>query len=1416
MSAQPLPHATPAKPAFPATVLFVAALSLFLLGSLGAWLQPPRLFPLQPLSAAGWWLYPVEQNAFQRLPRIGGNLNDVFVTPDTGEIWAVGDKGLIVHSQDGGRSWTQADITANPPSPAFSQTPGGELPAGGAPPNLAAIFFAADSQRGWAVGDKGALLTSNDGGQSWSPQASGTEENLADVAFAANGQRGWAVGGNGTIIASADGGETWNTQASGTLEHLNGVAFTADGLRGWVVGGDGTALASSDGGRSWKPNAKEAGRGLWLSNVAFAGDGQSGLAVGGGGTILASNDGGRSWTPSPIERLNSRLNGVFFAADGQRGWAVGENGTILASSDNGRSWSPQASGTHEHLKSVAFAADSQHGWAVGNKGTILASSDGGRNWSPQASGSEYFSDVAFAADSQHGWAVGSNGMILTSTDNGQSWNLQASKTNEYLEGVAFTPDGQRGWLVGRNGTILASSDGGRNWNPQASGTDTTLWGVAFAVDGLRGWAVGNDNTILTTTDSGRNWNRHTSAAQADLFGVTFAADGQHGWMAGRNGTILASTDGGRSWNPQASGTTQHLFSIAFASDRQHGWAVGKHGTILASTDGGRNWNPQTSGTDADLYGVTLLGNGLYGWATGQKLTLLTTADGGKTWLPAPYHRYPAPWYWPVCLLAVILASLGTRKPQEGQKEVSVADMLASDRPLQSGDADPLNYADIAAGVSRFLRNPKTLPPLTVAVTGEWGSGKSSLMNLLREDLRRAGFTTVWFNAWHHQKGEQLLASLFANIRAQAIPPWLSRSGLEFRWNLLRLRSLRHSLLLIMLLMLFSGSLAYLYADFGHFKQLLAAERWSQLKINTDSLKAMLPLFGGFGVLVTALISFFTAINGFGLDPAKLIATVSSGVAQRKPIEPGARYEFAKEFADVAKALAPGRLVVFIDDLDRCSKENVLEVLECVNFLVSSGDCFIILGMAREWVETCVGLGFKELAEEHNYGADEKIHRVEFARKYLQKLINIEVPLPKMDAGGSLRLLPDEKAWQEPGNRLASWWEGAWSRLWQYRHALLLLGFVAFGAGWGRWLAPQIGQDLDWVSVKINRAAELNTPLEEIQLPSAFDLKLVEANGGAVNIGLTPKPPDSAGKPDMGGGEQLLLRASAEALEKGLVLGKLGDQDNAAELVLKRRKAAPSEFVGPLQEPAGAGQEPGRRPETHNYEGPVFTSGAADVSPLRALAWTAPAGLLLALGLMLLLRSPVNLAQDSDAFVQALKTWHPLIAASCPTPRMVKRYLNWVRFLAMRYRPREKDVPRVWPPWPLRKQASAAKSMAPREDKAFDEHILVALSAIYQFRKEWVLDLAKFEQLKNGRIGMEFFVERADAQNKLDEMEQNIKQTEDLQAGFARNTAAERPWQKAVEYKFVAEAFASLTPTDWQKAAEQRSRFIEAVGDVEVA
>src|SRR5437899_9803912 len=87
----------------------------------------------------------------------------------------------------------------------------------------------------------------------------------------------------------------------------------------------------------------------------------------------------------------------------------------------------------------------------------------------------------------------------------------------------------------------------------------------------------------------------------------------------------------------------------------------------------------------------------------------------------------------------------------------------------------------------FLRSPQTEPTVMIAVTGPWGRGKTSLMTILRDLLREYDASPVWFNAWHHQKEEHLLAALIENIRQQAIPSISTWAGLFFRLRLLKRR-----------------------------------------------------------------------------------------------------------------------------------------------------------------------------------------------------------------------------------------------------------------------------------------------------------------------------------------------------------------------------------------------------------------------------------------------------------------------------------------------------------------------------------------------------------------------------------------------------------------------------------------------------
>lgn len=80
------------------------------------------------------------------------------------------------------------------------------------------------------------------------------------------------------------------------------------------------------------------------------------------------------------------------------------------------------------------------------------------------------------------------------------------------------------------------------------------------------------------------------------------------------------------------------------------------------------------------------------------------------------------------------------------------------------DQDRLNFEDFAPALHDILRDAQT--PLTVGVFGPWGSGKTSLMRMLRNKLdapRNPKVRTVWFTAWKYDYGFRVVSAFSVPI-----------------------------------------------------------------------------------------------------------------------------------------------------------------------------------------------------------------------------------------------------------------------------------------------------------------------------------------------------------------------------------------------------------------------------------------------------------------------------------------------------------------------------------------------------------------------------------------------------------------------------------------------------------------------------
>lgn len=799
---------------------------------------------------------------------------------------------------------------------------------------------------------------------------------LNSIAASANGQYLLAVGDSGAALFSDDSGRHWRSQVSGLTENLTYAWISDDGKQGGAVTFSGSVYEMRPDSGAWTPDTRS-----------------SGIPI------------GPPQLPSPSPYFNNR----------SPRWPQGmPPGTQIE-----RSPSKDASQTaHDSLWGLVVSpvpTDCKHAWAIGDFGSIVTSEDCGKTWKVQASalpGSLFA--ITFLADGKRGWAAGYAGVLLRTTDAGEHW-LPTTVTDIHstVTSIMFLENGH-GWMVTENGELLSSTDLGRSWRliepqPQLPG----LRCVYFQADGLRGRITNDEGASLSTADGGLTWTSVARDKPADLHTMTFSPDGLKAPPKAKDGTMV-SNDCGSTWRLQPTPDVEITATATYSTGNGFGWMAGEDGQMVASVNGAvqKSYSPARSTRLAMWFS-----DANNGWAVGLHPALTRTRDGGKTWaiVPTPiqYSRSPAPWFW--ALLPLIawmwMRAFQTRRPPV---EEGVATMAASDAPTQDFCQDRLRFGPLAKGISRFLRNEATEPPLTLAVSGDWGTGKSSLMTLICKDLRNNGCRPVWFNAWHHQKDEQLLAALLSAVREQSLPSFFEPSGWIFRWRLLVLRTKRHWFVASLLALSGVWLGAYLSAH--------EAGQWQSLWTLLDKASAtkedgitlaflgslnLGPLAAKLAGLVTAFVALRKTLTAFGADPAVLL---SNSVEQFRLKEANAltsfRSRFAKEFEEVTQCL-PGRLVVVIDDLDRCRAEAVLEVMEAVNFLVSSGKCFVIFGMATNRVQAALALSFEKIAQEMTEldtssqapltaeakAELERMRRRKYARDYLEKLINLEIAVP---------------------------------------------------------------------------------------------------------------------------------------------------------------------------------------------------------------------------------------------------------------------------------------------------------------------------------------------------------------------------------------------------------------------------------------
>ncbi|MBC3364229.1 YCF48-related protein [Pseudomonas sp. SWRI154] len=248
---------------------------------------------------------------------------------------AVGERGIVLLSDDAGVTWRQAKVPVSV--------------------SLTAVQFV-DAEQGWAVGHLGVVLHTTDGGETWQKQLDGERA----IALAAQ------VAGRD---AGRPGGAANVAQARQMLDDGPDKPFLdlyfSDRLNGYVVGAYNQIYRTDDGGRSWQPWMGHVDNPQGLNLYGIRAVGNALLLVGERGLLLRSTDAGQSF-----QALKTPYEGSFFGLLGTRDGglvAYGLRGNAWWSDDRGDSWRRLETAIESTLSTALQLRD----------GSLLLASQGG-------------------------------------------------------------------------------------------------------------------------------------------------------------------------------------------------------------------------------------------------------------------------------------------------------------------------------------------------------------------------------------------------------------------------------------------------------------------------------------------------------------------------------------------------------------------------------------------------------------------------------------------------------------------------------------------------------------------------------------------------------------------------------------------------------------------------------------------------------------------------------------------------------------------------------------------------------------------------------------------------------------------------------------------------------------------------------
>lgn len=287
------------------------------------------------------------------------------------------------------------------------------------------------------------------------------------------------------------------------------------------------------------------------------------------------------------------------------------------------------------------------------------------------------------------------------------------------------------------------------------------------------------------------------------------------------------------------------------------------------------------------------------------------------------------------------------------------------------EVDLLGFDFLVDTLFVALTEPRLLP-LTVGLLGDWGSGKSSLMRITRQELLRIRdgeespprYVCVDFSPWHYEDYDDVKVALMTTV-LDAVG---ARAGGDQQEQVTKLRRFAQSL-----------------------------GRWGRRggRVAVSAAQTTAPF---------ALQAMDPSIDPQFLDVAKAAANAAATEANKLLEDPKARPlgsgngtaevitdagHFRTAFEELVTTVeAVDAVVVFIDDLDRCLPETVVDTFEAIRLFLNAPKTAYVVAANQSVVESAIDSRYPQLRRPDGAG---------IGADYLEKMLQIKVAIPPLSA-----------------------------------------------------------------------------------------------------------------------------------------------------------------------------------------------------------------------------------------------------------------------------------------------------------------------------------------------------------------------------------------------------------------------------------